>query len=124
MAMTEINFVHIFVSCGRFANAADLASFVQPTYTPDGEMVPSKFMTEIGMSSYEPMAIERDFYPRRTDLLSALPSFSYANQFPLVRLTRTLIDAIICVYSPNEVRSPDRSSLDYVGAFKYDQNQE
>jgi hypothetical protein len=122
--MDEINFVHIFVSRGRFANEDQLAQFVEPNYTEDGDLISSKFMTEIGLESFEPMAIERTFYPKKTDLLSAIHGFSYADQFPLVRLEPTSINTIICVYSPNTVRTPNRSSLDYVGAFKYDPNQE
>ncbi len=122
--MEEPSFVHVFVSCGRFASADELAQFVEPTYTEDGDRVASKFMAEIGLESFEPMAIERVFYRKPIDLLSAIPSFSYADQFRIVRLEQTPIDAIICVYSPNIVRVPNRSSLDYVGAFKYDPNQE
>jgi hypothetical protein len=118
--MDEFSSVHIFVSCGRFADADELAHFVEPDYTEEGDLIPSQFMAEIGLESYEPMTIEREFYRRPIELLSALPAFSYANQFPLVRLDQTIVDTIICVYSPNIVRTPNRSSLDYVGVFRFD----
>lgn len=122
--MNAQHFVHIFVALGRFGDANELSDFVEPDYSDNGDLIGSQFMREIGLESYEPMAIEREFYPRSIALLSALAGFSYSRQFPLVRLADTSIDSIVCVYAPNSVQHPNRSSLDYVGAFTYDPNGE
>lgn len=116
-----MEFVHIFASRGRFDNERELGEFVEPAYTDDGDLTASKFMREIGLiNNYEPMAIERELFRRPIDLLSALVGFSYADQFPVVRTATTSVDTVICVYSPNDPTSPQKSSLDYIGAFPYD----
>ena len=84
-------------------------------------MIPSQFMREIGLiDHYEPMAIESEHFGRPLDLLSAIPGFSYSDQFRVVRTAPTLVDTVVCVYSPNVPASPEKSSLDYIGAFNYD----
>ena len=116
-----MNLAHIFCCRGRFRREDDLERFVVPTHDDDGDLIESRFMIEIGLSgTYEPMAIERELFPRPLGLLSALCGFSYSDQFRVVRVEPTDVDAVICVYSPNVPGHPEKSSLDYVGAFKYD----
>ncbi|WP_425396632.1 immunity 22 family protein [Aeoliella sp.] len=118
-----MDMVHIFCCLARFRSEDDPERFVLPTYTDDGDLRESDFMREIGLSNdYEPMAIEIEFFSRTTDLLSALCGFSYSTQFRVVRVVPTEVNSVVCVYSPNSPDHPARSSLDYVGAFRYDPN--
>ena len=115
-----MDLVHIFCCRDRFGSDDELERFVVPKYDDDGELIESQFMNEIGLSdTYEPMAIERERFPRPLALLSALRGFSYSDQFPVVRVDPTDVDTVICVYSPNVPEHPAKSSLDYVGTFPY-----
>ena len=118
-----MDLVHIFCCRNRFDSEEKLNRFVLATYSKDGDLIQSRFMREIGLlDEYEPMAIEREYFHRPIDLLSALGGFSYSNQFRLVRVEPTDVDAVICVYSPNVPSSPGKSTLEYVGAFVYNKN--
>ena len=115
-----MDLVHIYCCSKRFGSDDELERFVVPTYDADGDLIESPFMLEIGLSdTYEPMAIEREWFPRPLALLSALCGFSYSDQFRMVRVDPTDVDTVICVYSPNIPEKPAQSSLDYVGSFPY-----
>jgi hypothetical protein len=111
--------VHVFVSTGRFRSFDEMRKFIDPTYTENGDMVPSVFMEEVGLSCYEPRCIEAIHLGRRVTLSELLAGASCAEQW-LPRLDCSRIaDAAICVFEPNMVAHPRRSSLEYVGAFEY-----
>ena len=77
-------------------------------------------MREVGLSGYEPASIEAIHRRRATKLATLLSGASYAEQWvPRLPGGRTA-DAAICVFPPNRMRHPRRSSLEYVGAFEYD----
>lgn len=42
--------VHVFASAGRFSSLEEMRAFIDPMYTEDGDMVPSRFMKEIELS--------------------------------------------------------------------------
>src|SRR5262245_46677071 len=112
--------VHIFCARGKFPDDQRLSRFVTPTYSEDGELIPSQFMREIGLiDNYDPTAIESERFDRPLELLAAIIGFSYSDQFRVVRVDPTLVDTVICVYSPNAPQTPQRSTLDYVGVFSY-----
>ena len=112
--------VHIFCCSKRFVDDAALASFVEPTYTDDGDILDSGFMREIALSDeYEPMAIERMSLPNPTPVWAAIQDCSYSTQFADQIPRETIADAIICVYSPNIPQSPQSTSLTYIGSFTY-----
>jgi hypothetical protein len=53
--------VHVFVSTGRFRSSDELRAYIDPDYDEedeDGDRIPSPFMTEVGLTRYEPMCIE------------------------------------------------------------------
>jgi hypothetical protein len=50
--------VHIFVSSGRFQSFDEMRTYIDATYTKDGDEVPSAFMQEVELTDYEPGCIE------------------------------------------------------------------
>jgi hypothetical protein len=111
--------VFVFAARGRFQTITAVHEFVDQTYTDDGDAVPSQFMSEIDLSGYDPMCIETVHSPRPVPLAELLRGTSFADQW-LSQVDASLIaDSAICAFSPNAVARPERSSLDYVGAFGY-----
>jgi immunity protein 22 of polymorphic toxin system len=111
--------VHVFVSTGRFRSFQEMRAFIDQTYTEDGDGVPSAFMREVGLSSYEPGCIEAIHREQVVALSQLLARASYGDQW-VPQLDGSLrADAAICVFAPNAVAHPHRSSLEYVGAFEY-----
>ena len=113
--------VHVFISTGRFRSFDEMRLFIDETYTEDGEVIPSRFMDEVGIVEYEPGCIEA--IPSDSGQLVALSQLlsgaSYSEQWlPKVDGTR-LADAAICVFSPNELQHPQTCSLEYLGVFEY-----
>ena len=115
--------VHVFVSAGRFHTGEELRAFVDPTYNPAGELLPSAFMREVKLSSYEPGCIEAVRVERPVPLAELLAGMSYAELW----LEQVLesendppsVDAAVCVFAPNRVGNPKDSSLAYLGMFEY-----
>jgi hypothetical protein len=114
-----VDTVHVFLSTARFGSFDELREFVDESYTEDGDGVPSRFMHELGLSHYEPCCVEVMHEERPTTVAELLAAASYADQWlPRVDGTR-MADSAICVCAPNRLSHPQRSSLDYVGAFRY-----
>jgi Immunity protein 22 len=114
--------VFVFVSRDRFPTVDDAYAFVDQAYTEDGTMVPSRFVTEIALTEYEPMCIEVVHSPRALPLPELLQRASFADQW-VSQLDPTLLaDTAVCVFSPNAVAHPEASSLKYVGVFSYRSN--
>jgi len=111
--------VFVFAARGRFHSLTDVYEFVDQTYTEDGDPVPSPFMNEVELSVYEPMCIETVHSAHPVPLAELLRGVSFADQW-LSQVDASLIaESAICVFSPNAVAHPERSSLEYVGAFGY-----
>ncbi len=113
--------VHVFISSGRFRSFAEMRSYIDMTYTEDGDGVPSAFIREVELSGYEPACIEaiRASSTGPVRLGELLARASYSHQW-LSRLdTSRLADAAICLFSPNRPARPDGCSLEYIGAFAY-----
>ena len=118
--------VHVFVSTGRFRSFDDMRAYIDPVYDEDdededGDLIPSPFMTEVGLTRYEPMCIEavpsKSGHP--VPLAALLAEASYSDQW-LHRLdVGRLADAAICVFAPNEVTRPEGGTLEHLGAFEY-----
>ena len=111
--------VHVFISTGRFRSFAEMRAYVEKTYTPDGDGVPSVFIGEVGLSDYEPACIECVHRPRAIPLKELLAGASYADQWLPTLDDSRLADSAVCAFAPNVVRNPGRCSLEYVGAFHY-----
>lgn len=113
--------VHVFISTGRFRSFEEMRTFIDETYTEDGDGVPSAFMSEVGLSGYEPGCIEAIHHGRPAKLAVLLKDASYADRWlPRLGNERTA-DAAICVFPSNRVRHPRRSSLEYAGAYGFEQ---
>jgi len=64
--------VHLFISTGRFKSFRDMRKFIDPTYTDDGDEVPSTFMREVGLWQFEPGCIEAIYKQVPTELVDLL----------------------------------------------------
>jgi hypothetical protein len=111
--------VHVFISTGRFRSFEEMREFINETYTEDGDGVPSPFMREVGLSEYEPACIETIHEDKPTALAELLAGASYEDQWLSKLDGKRIADAAICVFAPNRLSHPERSSLQYVGAFPY-----
>jgi hypothetical protein len=111
--------VHVFISTARFSSFAEMRSFIDPAYTADGNCVPSHFMREVGLTDFEPGCIEAIREERPTALAELLADASYGDQWVPQLDGRRIADSAICVFAPNRLRHPHRSSLEYIGAFDY-----
>lgn len=97
-----------------------MRSLIDQHYTDDGDRVPSAFMREIELTNYEPSCIEA-FHAARPELLvDLLAGVSYADQWLAGLDVSRTADSAICVFAPNQVRQPRRSSLEYFGSFSYE----
>lgn len=114
-----MNQVHVFISTGRFRSFAEIKSFIDQSYTEDGDSIPSLFMREIELKHYEPGCIETFHVDQPEPLADLLSEASYANQWLAGLDVSLAADSAICVFAPNHVRQPGRSSLEYLGSFNY-----
>ena len=111
--------VHVFISTGRFRSFEDLRAFIDPTYTVDGEAVPSPFMREVALTGFEPGCIEAIHECAPTTLATLLAGASYADQWLAKVDASRVADAAVCVFAPNRVRRPHGSSMEYAGGYDY-----
>lgn len=113
--------VHIFISTGRFKSFEVLREFIDETYDHDGNGIPSQFMIEVGVIEYEPMCIEAisSDTGQPISLTQLLQGASYADRWLLHIDSSVLADAAICVFEPNQLSHPERSSLAYLGCLPF-----
>ena len=111
--------VHVFVSAGRFRTDEELESFVRATYTEDGDAVDSPFAAEVGLEQYEPGCIEAVSARTSRPIRSLLERTSYADSWLSGVPQTPMADAAVCVLPPNRLAHPERSSMQYVGAFEF-----
>ena len=112
--------LHLFTCSGRFGSFEEMRSFIDPTYTEDGDMMPSAFMKEVQLEEFEPAGIEAIWEPRPLPLSQLLRESSWADQW-LPQVDRSLsASEAICVFEPNRLRQPTRTSLKYCGTCRYD----
>lgn len=113
--------VHVFASTGRFQSFEEMRTYIDKTYTEDGDGIPSAFMQEVGLSEYEPGCIEAipSTSGAAVPLSELLSRASYSDQWlPLVP-DGWFANAAVCVFAPNSVARPEGCSLKYVGAFSF-----
>lgn len=114
--------VHVFACSGRFASWEALQAYVSPAYTEDGDAVPSPFMLETGLTDYEPACIESALQASPAPLAQLLDGVSYAGSWlaqACADAQGMLADTGVCVFAPNRLAHPQRSSLHYVGSYAY-----
>jgi hypothetical protein len=73
--------VHVFNIPGRFRSFEEMWEFIDKTYTEDGNGIPSPFMREVGLSEYEPDAIEAIHKGKPTSVAELLAGASYDDQW-------------------------------------------
>jgi len=113
-----VSIVHLFVSTGRFSSFEALREFIDPTYTDDGDFVPSTFIEEVRLDDYEPGCIETVCEPQPKPIRELLAGVSYAEQWLKFLDPRLIASEAICVFQPNTIARPANSSL-YAGAYYY-----
>jgi hypothetical protein len=101
--------VHVFVTTGRFRSIEEMQSYLDESYTEEGDGIPSAFMREVGLSEYEPNCIESLLSATGTPipLSELLAGASYSDQWlPHLDGSRRA-DAAVCVFAPNRVGHPE-----------------
>jgi len=111
--------VHVFVSTGRFSSFAEMRKFIDPTYTDDGDMVPSPFINEVRLTSYEPECIEAVHAPGPKPLHDLLHGVSHGEQWLHLVDPSVVASEAICVFEPNHPIRPTESSMHYCGRYYY-----
>jgi hypothetical protein len=113
--------VHVFVSTGRFASFEAIRRFIDQTYTEDGDGTGSDFTREVGLDEgYEPACIEAYCKTEPLDLSSLLAGSSYSEQWLHLVPQTVTANSAICVFEPNRMRTPEKTSLTYIGSFLFD----
>ena len=112
--------VHVFTCSGRFASREALEAYLSPTYTEDGDEVPSPFFLETGLTCYEPACFESAMLASPAPLAQLLDGVSYGDSWlaqACADAQSVLADTSVCVFAPNQLAHPQRSSLHYVGSY-------
>ena len=112
--------VHVFVSIGRFRSFDEMRTFVEQTYTEEGDGIPSPFAVEVVQLWYEPGCIECLHRPTPIPVLVLFAEASYSDQWLPTLASSEIADAAICVFTPNVIEQPAGTSLKYMGTFKYE----
>ena len=113
--------VHVFASRGRFSSERELGEFIDATYTEDGDRIDSLFIKEVGLSSYEPACIEATFSTQERELHKLLEGSSYSELWLDTVPNTDVYNSVISVFEPNELETPQDTSLTYVGCFEYEE---
>ena len=98
--------VHVFAASGRFASREALQAYLLPGYTDDGDLVPSPFWLETGLSDYEPACIESELAPAPQPLRQLLDGASYGDSWlaqAVADANGLLADTVVCVFAPNRL---------------------
>ena len=111
--------VHIFIADKFALSEEEVSKYINASYTEDGDQVDSHFMSNTGLTHYEPCCIELQINSVSIPLSDLLAESSYADQWisklPHNKHCRTAV----CVYEPNIITNPLKSKLDYVGCYNY-----
>lgn len=112
--------VHVFTSNSRFSSFDEMRLFIDMKYDEDGDYIPSEFVSEVQLGNYEPACIEAIHRVSAVALPELLSGASYGEQW-ISKISRNeMFNAAICVFSPNNVRSPKTTSLCYIGEFTFE----
>ena len=116
--------VHVFACSGRFASREVLQAYLAPTYTEDGAELQSPFFLETGLTHYEPACFESAMLASAAPLAQLLDGVSYGDSWLAqacadAQAQGVLADTSVCVFAPNQLAHPQRSSLHHVGSYRY-----
>src|SRR5688572_7167242 len=114
-----MSLLHLFACTGRFRSYSEMRSFVDVSYSDDGESLASAFVDEVGLEEYEPGCIEVIHAKTAMPLSTLLIGASYYEQWLSSLSSTDLADAAICIFEPNTLVRPDQCSLKYYGSFEY-----
>lgn len=125
--VAAVPIVHVFACSARFASWEALQAFLSPSYTDDGDALPSQFWLETGLTHYEPACIESALMGSPVPLARLLQGASYgdgkaswlAQASADADAQGLLADTGVCVFAPNQLAHPQRSSLRHVGSYIY-----
>ena len=92
--------VHVFISAGRFHSFDEMRAFIDETYSDDGDAIPSPFIREVDLSSYEPACIEALHSEQPIPLTDLLQGSSYSEQWLTQVDGSQTADSAICVFAP------------------------
>ncbi len=112
--------VHIFAARDRFNSLEAIRKFIDPTYSEDGDRIDSSFMREVGFKTFEPMCVEVIHCETPKPLAELLDGVSYCEQWLPDLAVSFEADSVVCVFSPNVLLHPEKSSLRYCGSCSYD----
>jgi hypothetical protein len=96
-----------------------MRAFVDPTYTDDGDMVPSAFITEVQLDRYEPACIEAVHAPGPKSLRDLLRGASFGERWLHLVDPSLVASEAVCVFEPNLPRQPKGSSMRYCGCYQF-----
>jgi len=115
--------VLLFISLRGFESEEALARYLHPSYSEDGDMIPSDFIREVALTNYEPMCIEAVYEEEPTAVRHLVAGCSHADQWAR-RLPQDLkADVSVVVYSPNTVSFPEAARrLQFCGIFPYSES--
>lgn len=111
--------VHVFAALRQFESREHLRELVDPKYTEGGDMVPSRFMSEIELGDFEPACIEVIHETEPMPLAQLVRDASWAHQWAHLIDSSILATAAICVFAPNTAGHPSGASIPHIGAFPY-----
>jgi hypothetical protein len=107
--------VNIFLTHRRFDSVAALDQFV---FTRNGQL--ARFQQEVGFMRYDPARIQLVFDPEASSVYQLLQdTLDFSCWGYKVRHMAGLYDTAILVYEPNQMQTPEASSLYYVGRLVY-----
>ncbi|MGK5035531.1 immunity 22 family protein [Janthinobacterium sp. LB3P118] len=116
--------VHVFTCSGRFTSREALQAYLAPTYTEYGNEVPSPFFLETGLTQYASACVESALLAAPAPLAQLLAGVSHGDSWLAqacadAEAQGVQADASVCVFAPNRLAHPQRSSLHYVGSYRY-----
>ncbi|MGK5028696.1 immunity 22 family protein [Janthinobacterium sp. DSP2-3-3] len=116
--------VHVFACSGRFVSREALQAYLSPRYTQDGAELPPPFFLETGLTHYEPAGVESTLLASPAPLVQLLDGISYGDSWLAQACADAdaqglLADTSVCVFAPNQLAHPERSSLHHVGSYAY-----
>lgn len=111
--------VTILWSCGEGLDLAGLMARNAPVYDDDGDCLWTSFMTQIGLSGYEPQCIEHLIAPAPVPLRSLLAEASWAELWLDALPEQIRADAAICYFEPNHPTSPSAGTMQALGPYDF-----
>jgi hypothetical protein len=113
-----MSYVHVFAGMDKSMDAVRLGAYLDATYNEDGDRLNSLFLDEVGITDYEPQAIESMIADVAAPLRRMVDGSSYLAlwQAGLPEITARYV---ILVYARNVITRTDTTLVRYVGRFDF-----